>query len=348
MRFLAPEERISLELRQLYETYGYMKYRMSKFENYDLYAENRSFLPGGGIITFTDNSGNLLAMKPDVTLSIANSLSSGVPVAEKIYYNENVYRMPVGHTEYKEIMQLGVECIGDIDIYSICEVLSLAEKSLLIISTDYVLDISHVGFISGLLSGAGISTSKKEKLINYINRRDAHDICRICDENNVSPFIKDALCALTELYAPINEGLAEIKKYDVNEITHAALSELDSIAATLESVGINDKIYLDFSIADNVSYYDGIKFKGYVNGLFSPVLAGGSYGNLLKKLNKQAGAIGFAVYLDMLAEFGNDSNSSDDVEVLIYSGNEDPSDVLKKAEDLRSKGICVRVKKEIL
>ena len=63
---LRREERIVFGLRALYSKYGYRPYRMSKFEEYDLYAGNRSFLPSGGVITFTDTNGRLMALKPDV------------------------------------------------------------------------------------------------------------------------------------------------------------------------------------------------------------------------------------------------------------------------------------------
>ncbi len=41
-------------LNRLYEQYGYRKFKMSRFEDYDLYAQNRDFLKKGHIITFTD------------------------------------------------------------------------------------------------------------------------------------------------------------------------------------------------------------------------------------------------------------------------------------------------------
>ena len=67
---LSYEEQTAFRLRTLYERNGYRPYRMSKFEEYDLYAENKGFLVSGNVITFTDLSGRLMALKPDVTLSI--------------------------------------------------------------------------------------------------------------------------------------------------------------------------------------------------------------------------------------------------------------------------------------
>lgn len=344
---LAPEERVSLKLRELYEKHGYVKYRMNKFENYDLYAENRAFLPGGGIITFTDNGGNLLAMKPDVTLSIANGLPSGVAVSEKIYYSENVYRMPRGSGQYKEIMQLGVECIGDTDVFETCEVIGLAVKSMKAITDDYIMDISHVGFVSGLIYESGLEAAKRELLLEYINRKSVHDIERLCGGNYVREDVKKKLIALTEIYAPIEEGIKAASALDVNDRTHEALSELEDICSVLKSVGLADKLYIDFSFADNTGYYDGVKFRGFVDGVYSAVLAGGSYGKLLKKLKKQAGAIGFAVYLDLLAEYGENAREYDADILLLYGETDDAGKVMRLADELMKDGKSVRVQKGI-
>ena len=72
-KLLQPKERASFELRALYEAAGCRKYHMGQFEEYALYQENQSFLPSRQVITFTDLDGRLLALKPDVTLSIAKS-----------------------------------------------------------------------------------------------------------------------------------------------------------------------------------------------------------------------------------------------------------------------------------
>ena len=66
-------ETATLRLRGLYESYGYRKYRMGRFEEYSLYAANKSFLLGENVPTFTDLDGRLMALKPDVTLSIAKN-----------------------------------------------------------------------------------------------------------------------------------------------------------------------------------------------------------------------------------------------------------------------------------
>ena len=69
-KVLRAEERAVYKMRELYGSYGYLQYKVSKFEEYDLYAKNKSFLVSDKLLTFTDTNGKLMALKPDVTLSI--------------------------------------------------------------------------------------------------------------------------------------------------------------------------------------------------------------------------------------------------------------------------------------
>ena len=66
-RVLSDSEYVELRLRALYYSALYRPYRMSRFEPYDLYAQNRSFIAGDRILTFTDRGGKLMALRPDVT-----------------------------------------------------------------------------------------------------------------------------------------------------------------------------------------------------------------------------------------------------------------------------------------
>ena len=123
-----------LALVNLFARYGYAQYKMSKFEAYDLYSKNKGFLVNDSVITFTDTNGKLMALKPDVTLSIVKNADKALKGVEKLYYNESVYRVSKHTASFKEIMQVGVECFGEVDDYHISEVLLLAAKSSFFIS----------------------------------------------------------------------------------------------------------------------------------------------------------------------------------------------------------------------
>lgn len=62
-----------------------------------------------------------------------------------------------------------------------------------------------------------------------------------------------------------------------------ALNELCSLYSLLQNTAYNKKIHFDFSIVNNMNYYNGIVFKGFLNGICEGVLAGGTYDKLMRK-----------------------------------------------------------------
>ena len=322
-------ERALYSLKSLYEGYGYSHYKMSKFEEYELYVRNKSFLVSDHIITFTDVGGSLMALKPDVTLSIVKNspeIESGV---RKVYYNENVYRVPKGALSFKEIMQAGLECIGQIDKYSVAEVLTLAVKSLESVSGDYVLDVSHMGILSALIEEIGLSAKGKEALIACIGEKNIHGI--------------DAVCASEEKDATLIKRLIAMKgdykeMLDILDGT-ACYADACELAEILSAVG--GKVRVDFSVTDDMKYYSGIVFKGFIKGIPTSVLSGGRYDNLMKKMGKSSGAIGFAVYLDLLGELENTAPEFDGDMLVLYDANTDVKALLTLANKLASEGKTV-------
>ena len=168
-------ERVMFALRSLYANHGYARFKMNKFEEYDLYAGNREFLLSDSVLTFTDGNGKLMAMKPDVTLSIVKSTRDDSDGLQKLYYNENVYRAARG-SNYKELMQVGLECIGNVDIACMAEVLELAMESLRQISDAPVLELSHLGLLADVKPLSEFRNRKKRRPLALSVRR----ICMSC------------------------------------------------------------------------------------------------------------------------------------------------------------------------
>ena len=183
---LRDDERAIFSLRALYGKYGYTQYKMSKFEEYDLYALNKQFLVSDNIITFTDTDGKLMALKPDVTLSIIKNGKDNLTGVQKVFYNENVYRVSKGTKTFKEIMQAGLECFGEVDNYLITEVIMLAIKSLQTISNQYVLDISSLDFINAIFEKLNISQSTKKKIVNALSQKNANAIDLLVKEEKIN------------------------------------------------------------------------------------------------------------------------------------------------------------------
>lgn len=320
-------------LKSLYESYGYSHYKMSKFEEYELYVRNKSFLVSDHVITFTDVGGSLMALKPDVTLSIVKNSPESEDGVRKVYYNENVYRVPRGALSFKEIMQAGLECIGEIDKYSVAEVLTLAMKSLEAVSSDYVLDVSHMGIISALVAELGLSAKGKEALLSCIGEKNIHGIDAICSAEGKNADIIKRLVSIKGGAEEMLDILKDTSSYD----------DALELAEILSSVG--GKVRVDFSVIDDMNYYSGIVFKGFIKGIPTDVLTGGRYDNLMKKMGKDSGAIGFAVYLDLLGELdGEDSEYDGDVLVL-YGKDTDVKRLVEITDEITASGKSVSARR---
>ena len=312
LNILRPQERVSLQLRLLYEQAGFRQYHMGRFEEYGLYRENSRFLSSEQVITFTDLDGRLLALKPDVTLSIAKNAQVEEGGCGRFYYLENVYRPSQESHTFREISQMGLECIGAVDDAVTAQAVSLAIQSLAITGRDYVLELSHMGFVTGLFDAVGAPESIRPRLLTCIRDKNRHELQKCAAEAGLSRQGIDALCRLSGLSGSWNTVLEAAEPLALNAAMGAALTELRTLCRTLEAQGETDRLKLDLSLVNDMEYYNGLVLQGYVTGLPRAVLKGGRYDPLAEQFRPGARAIGYALYLDELARMGQDAPAASD------------------------------------
>ena len=285
-------------LRTLHERYGYAPYKMSKFEEYDLYVRNKDFLISDSIITFTDTNGKLMALKPDVTLSIIkNTKDEGG--TKKLFYSEHVYRVPKNAYGFKEILQTGLECMGDIDEATLYEVLLLAAASLRNVGERAVLDIAHRGVIEDLLAPLSLSEEALSAVYRCIREKNAHELQDVCAAYGIPAATADTLVQVVSIYGAPADALPRLTALLGDS---AALAQLARLTAAFAGTEYADMLRIDFSVVAAGRYYNGIVFKGFVMGAPDSVLSGGQYDRLLQKMHRSSRAIGFAVYADLLQQ----------------------------------------------
>ena len=275
----------------------------------------------------------------DLTLSIIKNAPDAGEGLQKVYYHENVYRTSPAAVGYREIMQTGLECIGQVGLLEEGEVLSLAAESLEAIGRAYLLDVSHLGFAAGLTER--LAEAVRRDILAELGRKNVPALRELCARNGVEHALSEKLCKLAGLYGgaelfPRLEELAE------DGASRAALAELRTLWGMMESLGLAENLRLDFSIVNDMSYYNGLIFRGYLPGLASGVLAGGRYDNLLRKMGRQGGAVGFAVYLDQLERLEETESGYDGDVLLLYRPEDDPAAVAAKARALGRDGRVVR------
>lgn len=345
-KLLKSEEKAVFALRALYRQYGYLPYKMSKFEEYELYSRNKDFLVSDRIITFNDTNGRLMALKPDVTLSIIKNGEDRPGCKQKVCYNENVYRVSESSHHFKEIMQAGLECIGDIDLYDIYETVSLAARSLSLISESFVLEISHLGIAAAVLDAAGGDEDFRRGAMHFIAEKNAHDLHGLCREYAIPPEKEESLAALITAYGCRETVLEKLKALDVPGAAEP-LAELERLSRMLESLPGQEKIQFDFSVVNDMNYYNGIVFKGFLNGICEGVLAGGQYDKLMEKMGRRSRAIGFALYLDLLEQLPTPAKEYDVEVLLLYDEGEDPEKVAEAVRKITEEGRTVSAQKSL-
>ena len=333
---LKNEEKIVFQLRSLYHTYGYSQYKMSKFEEYDLYAQNKDFLQSDGIITFTDTNGRLMALKPDVTLSIVRNSRDLNRSVQKVYYHENVYRVSQKSHAFREITHVGVECIGDVDAYCLAETLILAARSLALISPDWRLSISHLGILSRAVDRLEAPAGVRERILTCVEQKNLHELTDLCrahglDENRAED--------LRRLVAADSDPDAMLEVISQTGCDDQAAGELSALMDVLRDNGLIDKVGIDFSIVGDMSYYNGILFKGFVAGVPAGVLSGGQYDRLLRRMGKSSRGIGFAVYLDLLERLGESGEPYDADMLILYDDDADVKALCRTVRQFTALGI---------
>ena len=295
---LQPKERASFALRALYEAAGCRKYHMGRFEEYGLYQENRSFLSSEQVITFTDLDGRLLALKPDVTLSIAKTAQPAPGETLKYYYHENVYRPSAESHTFKEISQMGLELLGEVKEPEVRQTVCLAARSLEQMGQPWVLEISHMGYLFGLFDALGVPEAARPGLLETLRAKNIHELRAAAKAAGLSDADANALTALLSLSGEYAVALPKAAALCRNARMEAAVAELEALAQPLAETG--GSIRLDLTLAGEMEYYNGLIFQGYLRPLPRPLLKGGRYDLLMQKFTPGADAIGFAVYLDEL------------------------------------------------
>ncbi|MCR4726372.1 MAG: ATP phosphoribosyltransferase regulatory subunit [Clostridia bacterium] len=333
--------KISNALGKLYESFGYLRFKMNKFEEYDTYVENKSFLTSDNVITFTDTNGKLMALKPDVTLSIVKNSKDEPGIAKKVYYNENVYRVASGSGAFKEIMQSGLECVGDVGSYELSEVIGIALESLRVLSSECVLDVSHLGIVSAAMEIAGLSEVGKNKMRALFSGKNVNGAEALLEEEGASEEGKKLILSLMRIGGTSKAAIPALLALSSDKEYLACVNELKEVL----SVAGDENLRVDFSVMNDMRYYNGVVFQGFVKGVARPVLSGGQYDLLLKKMKRSSKAVGFAVYLDEIEE---EADSALDVDVLIlFREGESVGKIAEAVRAERAKGKKVIAEKKI-
>jgi ATP phosphoribosyltransferase regulatory subunit len=212
---------------------------------------------------------------------------------------------------------------------------------------DFVLDVSHMGILSDVLDLLGLSDTGRAALLSCIGEKNLHGAREICRREAV-PEEKQALAELLiTTYGEPSRVLPLLREKLPADVCAASLDQLEQVLAALPGEIPSGSVRIDFSVIHDMQYYNGLVFKGFVKGIPTGILSGGQYDRLMQRMGKNAGAIGFAVYLDLLEELVTPRAEYDADVILLYTEQEAPAQVAAAVRKLSADGKSVRAQRTL-
>ena len=295
------------KLDAFYQSRGYSPVMTPAVEYYDVFGQAGAYFLQEEMYKLTDLSGKLIVIRPDCTIPIARLVSTrlrnaGLPL--RLFYSQAIYRMDPGRLGGSgEVRQMGVELIGQGDLWADIECIYLASRSLALCGIgDFRLEIGHIGFFRALISSLGADIDASEQIRELIERKNFPALGDLLDRFGQNP----AALALKKLPAMFGDGdsgiLTRARSIFSSPESDKALDELGFIIDKLTELGLGDKVIIDLGLVNQADYYTGTIFRGYVSGAGEHLLSGGRYDQLIGLYGNDLPATGFGINMDALCQ----------------------------------------------
>ncbi len=296
------KQNIVEDINNIFKSFGYREAFTPTIEYYDIFSSIKSTVLKGEMFKLIDKSGDILVLRPDVTIPIARMVANNSKTSSrkfKVLYNHQVFRMD--DENRREITQTGIEYFGSDKLDSDAEVISIAAKSLLKIDIDFRIEIGHANYYKGLLEEVNIDDEETYlTLKELIENKNFVELEKLAGELDLDQNIRNAIIEMPKLYGNYKEVLLEAEKLSLNEKMRTSLKDLREVCETIEDFGYDEYISVDLGLINHLDYYTGVTFKGYMASHGEMILSGGRYDDLAKNYGKSIPATGFAIDVDEL------------------------------------------------
>jgi ATP phosphoribosyltransferase regulatory subunit len=293
--------RLHLALIEVFEDRGYGEVATPAIE-YDEVLGRGDGRTAGSAYRFFDESGDLLALRSDMTVPIARLVATRYAGAEmplRLCYLANSFRaVRPQRGQMREFAQAGVELIGAPAPGGTAEVVEVLEAALDAAGLDRaVIGLGDSDLYRQLLAELGVEGKARESLLA---RLAAHDLVGLEAELSELEGIEDvqiATCiALSQLRGG-KEVLEEARALGGGAVERAT-ARLGETFEALAARGVADRVQIDLGLLRDLGYYSGAILEVYDPALGHVLGGGGRYDRLLERFGVDLPAAGFALYLE--------------------------------------------------
>lgn len=291
-------------IMSIFHSYGFKDVQTPTFEYIDIFSKERGTVDIKLMYKFFDRAGNILALRPDMTPSIARFIAAstennGLP--KRMCYLGNTFRNNESYQgKLHEFTQAGVELVGIDSSDTDAEIIAIVVNSMLASGLkEFQIDLGEVSFFKGLVEVIGLDSSYEEELRRLIDEKNYIAIEELLDSLNLEEEQKKILLDLPKLFGSI-DVIHRARSMTLNEKALKALDRLEEIYEILTDYGVEDYISFDLGIVSKINYYTGIIFKAYTYGTGVSIVDGGRYNQLIGQFAEDAPAVGFGIIIDDL------------------------------------------------
>ncbi len=303
-------ERVVHAVQQVFAARGYVPIETPTLEVMDV-MQAGGRLPGSPF-RFFDARGDLLAMRPDVTLQVARMCATRLADVEgplRFRYTQRVFREAETEMQAtaREHTQIGIECIGVAGTQADAEVVSLLAQALEAAGVrSFSLAVATVGVLRALLDRSGAQPAWRAHVLEAYHASNFVELDRLTDAAYLAASPEAA--SVAPAYAQAVRTLARIRggREAIDQVRALVAplgceDGLDDFARTYDALaeeGLADRILVDFSVMSSFDYYTGIVFEAYAPQVGTPLGSGGRYDNMIGAYGASRPAAGFAFFLE--------------------------------------------------
>ena len=361
MRDLMPEEARTMifiedAARKVAHLYGYKEIITPVVESYELLAAKAGDEVRSRMFTFKDLGGRDVALRPELTASIARLVATtfrNEPKPFRIFCMGSAYRYDEPQRgRYREFWQSDYELVGANRPEADAEIMMLTASLMRNAGLDvFTMKVGHVGVIRGMLQQEKISEKEQNAIMQLMDKKEYDTAIKLAEKVGASKKCVNVM-----------RQLVECKEGEIVETTHRMKELLKDYPKCIVAVGNLEEILklvtesdrkIDISVnagfARGLEYYTGMVFEIYVPGLDIALGGGGRYDKLIELFGGEpTPAVGVAHGIDriMLAMQGRKiaPEIREGKSVLVLSINDEQrAHALKISQQLRNAGITVEL-----
>ncbi len=310
----AIRHRIFSTWRGVSQRYGFQEYDGPPLEPLALYTEKSGAEIVEQLYSFRDKGGREVAMRPEMTPSLARMLadrSRRMPKPIRWFSIPQLFRYErTQRGRLREHFQLNVDIVGEAGVAADAEVLAVAidaVRGLGLTEADFVARVNDRRLVAAIMTELGVAEGMHTDCLAVIDKAGRAGVARTGQALRALGLQAAATDALTHLVA--DGSLDNVRGlFAESESVLAALEPLEEHRAILDAMGLGGYLAFDFTVVRGLAYYTGIVFELFDRvGELRAICGGGRYDRLLELVGGEPlPAVGFGMGDVVLGELLRD------------------------------------------